>query len=398
MKKILISAAAIIFAVALQAQTIYDGFTFGRDNYYGTARTIAMGNAVTAVGSDLGSAAVNPAGPAVAGYSQFTLTPGVSITAGNSKYTSSMESTSEQYSRARFEMPNFGVSLRFDTGLRSGLRSFTFGFVANMTGNYLNEDNAFGHDNLTSMAGSYATVANLTNMPGDIYKRSDKYSSVNSGLYGWNTIMAYDNKLINYCPTNPAGRHYFGSNEVPLGGGYGIPGTLAQTIGSTTVGEKRDLTFNFGFNIDNSLYIGLNIGIPSVRYNYLENYSEAATNLRDFPITPESPEGKDQKTYFKSATYSYSYSATMTGVYGKLGVIWLPNDNLRLGFAIKTPTGYSINESYQSDIITRFDDSRQDVAGNPSPLGKYDYRFNSPFEFNVGAAVTLGGCALLSAD
>ena len=40
-----------------------------------------MGNALTAVGGDLGSIGLNPAGSAVAGYTQFVITPSLSITA-----------------------------------------------------------------------------------------------------------------------------------------------------------------------------------------------------------------------------------------------------------------------------------------------------------------------------
>jgi hypothetical protein len=48
---------------------MYDGLTFSQNNYYGTARSIGMGNAMTAVGGDLGSIGINPAGSAVYNFS-----------------------------------------------------------------------------------------------------------------------------------------------------------------------------------------------------------------------------------------------------------------------------------------------------------------------------------------
>ena len=67
MKKILFSLALITAAFSAGAQTMYDAINYSRDNYYGTARTIGLGNAVTAIGGDLGTISINPAGSAVAG-------------------------------------------------------------------------------------------------------------------------------------------------------------------------------------------------------------------------------------------------------------------------------------------------------------------------------------------
>ena len=76
MKKTLFTALLSLTALYAGAQTVYDGLTFSKNEYFGTARSIALGNAMTAVGGDLGSISLNPAGSAVAGYSQFTITPG----------------------------------------------------------------------------------------------------------------------------------------------------------------------------------------------------------------------------------------------------------------------------------------------------------------------------------
>ena len=79
MKRIL--AAVFLSALALQAgaQDWSDALNYAENDYLGTARSVGMGNAMTAVGGDLGSLTFNPAGSAVASYSQFTITPGLSI-------------------------------------------------------------------------------------------------------------------------------------------------------------------------------------------------------------------------------------------------------------------------------------------------------------------------------
>ena len=73
-----IIATALMATAYANGQTAADAFLFSENNYEGTARTMAMGNAFTALGGDIGSATFNPAGTAVANYSQFSFTPGLS--------------------------------------------------------------------------------------------------------------------------------------------------------------------------------------------------------------------------------------------------------------------------------------------------------------------------------
>ena len=85
MKRIFICSALLLaLAAPLGAQSLEDAYRFGGLDYTGTARSMALGGAMGAVGCDLGSIGINPAGSAVAGYSQVTLTPGLSLAGAKS--------------------------------------------------------------------------------------------------------------------------------------------------------------------------------------------------------------------------------------------------------------------------------------------------------------------------
>ena len=79
MKRILITIALMSAAVFAGAQDIYSSMDLSGNQYTGTARTMAMGNAFTALGGDLGAISVNPAASAVNHYSQFVVSPGFSL-------------------------------------------------------------------------------------------------------------------------------------------------------------------------------------------------------------------------------------------------------------------------------------------------------------------------------
>ena len=84
MKKIFLAAALLALATAAGAKSMYDAIAFSQNNYFGTARSMAMGNAVTALGGDLGSVGINPAGSAVSSFGQFVVTPGITISSVSS--------------------------------------------------------------------------------------------------------------------------------------------------------------------------------------------------------------------------------------------------------------------------------------------------------------------------
>ena len=156
MKKLLYSSLvlglALCFSSALRAQNMYDALNFSTNEYFGTARSMALGNAVTAIGGDLGTIGINPAGSAVASYSQLTFTPGLNISIVNSSFDNGQGNNvpSGNVRDKGFVIPNFGASIVFDTGNRKGLRSFVFAVTSNQTSQYSFYSEAYGSNNQTA--------------------------------------------------------------------------------------------------------------------------------------------------------------------------------------------------------------------------------------------------------
>lgn len=419
MKKILVSIVFTGLCIAAGAQTMADALNLGSTNYFGTARTIGLGNAVTAVGGDLGTIAINPAGSAVAGYSQFTITPGVTIfNTGASWAPSYNEVTGSQafsgYTNSgdrRFILPNLGLALRFETGRRSGLKSWTFGLVSNMTNNF-NQEIAAGGKNggdgtLTSMAGSFALGAQM-NADGaggmlnpSVLDMDDPYTS----SYYWNYLAAYGSGLINYNYDALPDGDFYGANEYKelVDGMYNyfVPGELNQYSSRTMMGSKNDITMNFGFNVNDNLFLGFNFTFPTIDYRYTEQFRERAVDPSYFIVTPEYySDGQPvigNTTTFEAATYRYDYSASVAGINAAVGAIWLPTANLRLGASVKTPTAYTVSEEWRIKVNTDFSDNNEDGFAE-TPWAENTYNFRSPWSINLGAAYTFGTAGMISAD
>ena len=388
MKKIIAISLFCMAALTAGAQTMYDAINYAENNYYGTARSAALGNALTAVGGDLGSIGINPAGAAVAGFSQFTLTPGLSISSTSSSYAPVAYGTvtgTLPDSQTRFIMPNFGFIMNMDTRRDYGIKNFTFGLTINTTNVFNERMTAGGINNETSMMGEMAYYA--TGIPGTAIGSKDAYYDTD---YSWQDILAFQSGMIS--TYGEGDDQYIGSSELIYDDGQiGLGGPIRQSFFRQRTGSKSDAIFNLAFNVNDRLYFGGNIGVASLNFKENVNRSETAVNPDDFAMILD-----EQETAWLNARQRYSLETDGTGLYGKFGVIWLPIDGLRLGAALKTPTLYSISERWMWDANCQFDGFSADTY--ETPVGEYTYQLVSPFDFNLGAAYTAGNVGMLSVD
>ena len=394
------TALLILFALAAisaQAQTIYDAQRFSEREYEGTARSVAMGNAFTALGGDLGSIGINPAGSAVANYSQFTITPGLTIssntTQGVSPYTDGYLPYFERQFKntaTHFAIPNLGMTFNWKTGRKSGLKNVTFGFVMNRVNSWNEDLYAAGRNATTSFMGAMAAEATWNRMLGSNLNMKDAYD-----YDPWKYVVGYQSGMIStfggyddqFVGASELIFDNMGQTEISLGG------PLDQSYGRQVRGAKNDYLINLGFNISDFLYLGANLGITSMNYSYEEYFKEVAVDPSDFGIEFDN----GQKIYFDNMKYKYSYGANTSGVYGKFGFILTPGFGLRIGGAIQTPTATTVTEYWYMSGETAYTDNSFNAAAE-SPEGEDRYRFSEPWRANLGVAYTLGKFAVFSVD
>lgn len=429
MKKTIFAIALSLATVAAGAQTMYDGLNISQNNYYGTARSIGMGNAMTAVGGDLGSIGINPAGSSVYNYSQFAITPNVTISSMKSSFSAYPENGNDMFrneqstSFARF-MPNFGATFNMNTGNRSGIKSYTFGILVNSTNNFSTKMMGWGKNDKTSYLSAMAIGAegfdfNFLNGDGELnnnneYKKFDEriwdnaYFKPDRGLYApWNVIVnAQSGAIANFGNADDpdyyqryiaATEGYTMTDEIDEKGNHVykifLGGPLNQAYGRNVTGGKHDMLLNFGMNVNDRFYLGANLGVTTLNYDFDEYFKEAAVDPADFAIDF----GETGKTSFQSYRARYSYSTNGSGVYAKLGFIAKPTDNLRIGAAAQTPTMMKISEVWRHASDVYYVDAK--FNGNAfSPEGNFSYSLRTPYRLNAGAAYTIMGMAMLSAD
>ena len=394
------TALLILFAIAAvtaQAQSVYDALLFSERNYEGTARSVAMGNAFTALGGDLGSIGINPAGSAVAKYSQISITPSLTIasntTNGVSPYTDgSLPYFEKQFKNTatHFAIPNLGMTFNWETGRSSGLKNVSFGFIMNRVNSWNEDLYAAGPNHTTSFMGAMAVEATEAGLLGSNLNMNNAYD-----YDPWKYVVGYQSGMIS--TFGGYDDQFVGASEVIFGNmgntEISLGGPLDQSYGRRVRGSKNDYLINLGFNISDFIYLGANLGITSMYYSYDEYFKEKAIDPSNFEIALDN----GQTMYFDSMKYKYSYSTSTSGVYGKFGFIITPGFGLRIGAAIQTPTASTINENWQYKGETTYTDNGFNAAAE-SPEGEDHYKFREPWRANFGLAYTLGKLAVFSVD
>ena len=388
----LVLGAAVAFSAA--AQNWQDGLLFSENNYIGTARGVGMGNALTAVGGDAGSLTFNPAGSAVASYSQFFITPGLSFSALRSEGTeASPDYDADPFTTnfARFKVPNVGFIMNYDRGRRSGWKSFAFGFAVNGTNDYTSRFNSAGVNFDNSYAASLATSA-LGFSADDLGSGDWFYTGDPARMPSWAAMTGFRSGMFN--TVNEEDGNYVALTEVlDDDGNIRIAAPLYQQYGRQITGHKSDIIFNFAANYNDVLYLGANMGVVALSYNMAEYWKEEPNNPSEFPAIEYSD---GSSATFNSLLMKRSFSASGGGLYLKAGVLWRPIAGLRVGAAIQTPTLMDITERY--GYLGSVDLGGKSTQPIPSAEDEWRYSITSPARYNFGLAYSFGSLALVSVD
>lgn len=386
---------ALVSAAGLSAQSMYDGYTFAQNDYIGSAKSLALGSAVTAVGGDLGTIGINPAGSAVAGYSQFAISPGLSLSVGQSAYSHSPNAAygNDSYTlNPRFKLPNIGLASRFGFYDGGALRAVTFGFVVNTTADHNSLMRTSGFNSSSSKFAEMAAAATGLDIAPSALGAPSFYNNPDYSNY-WDVAMAYKLGLISSYGTD---NEYVGCTEILSDSfEHKVPSELRHNSIVSNLGYKSDILFNMGLNFNDNFYLGFNLGLPVLEYSKVENWQEVSMVPEKFPVRITYDNGEVQDTYFNNAAYQYNYDASAAGVYFKAGFIWTPNRSLRLGLAYQTRTYYDISETWQHSGQVSYGDASYSGRGE---MGSYSYTLYAPSVLDAGVAWTFGRRAMLSFD
>ena len=390
MKKTLIIAFSVASALGMNAQSAMDAFTASESQLRGTARYVSMGGAFGALGGDLSTFTQNPAGLGVYRSSEFGATLDIDF------HNSKMEDTGSspmRNSRTSAACNNFGYagSMRLNSSI---MPYFAWGATYNRLNSFDRRYRGYFPSIQTSWSNYVASFSG--NYAKEDLWGDENYDPFFQSNVPWISALAYNSFLINPNPDGD-GEGYVGLFQ---------PGSFGDaSVEVREQGYVDEYSINFGGNFSNIVYWGIGLGIRDINYRLSSYYDEIIENA----LVPESSQTTDLTTGKAEWGIENSQSVSGSGFNLKLGLIFKPINEFRLGLAVHTPTWYNLsystnawvdyglgqieNDGYYT-LDSMVDDNPYATTGN----GYWDMKFKSPWRLMVSAAGVLGGRFIISAD
>ena len=407
MKRVLLSVVAALVIVAMVQAQNASGVLLNRDiipassilslsqrDVVGTARSMGMGGAFTSLGADMASLGYNPAGFGMYQRNEISVSLGLGITrAKNYNAYNYGDNTS-----VRCAINNVGASFKVYES-SGALTAINFAFGYNKTADYNYDISYDGPATISSLADAFADIANanglVLNANNKITDRNGNYD-YDMDPYYWSTVMGYKGGLINL------GSNGWYPDEIAPGA------QMSQYTNLSSRGSAGEFSFAFGFNISNIVYLGASLDVQSISRKQSIYYSEYI-NYAD----GEQPDATAYPYQLQQFELGQSMNVNGSGVGAKFGVVVRPVKGLRIGFAVHTPTYYSLAYRYSASLssVARNAGGVPDAQGNvndylyadeDTPVlqdgGEYRWTYTTPTRLLVGVSYAIGQYAVLSVD
>ncbi len=379
MKKLLLTAIAGFLPALLMAQSAIDAYQLSRNDFAGTARFMSMGGAFGARGGDLSTLKQNPAGIGVYRSSEIGVTLDIDMQSSNSVAMGygNKESQTKAYCN------NFGYIGTINTGSEV-MPTFSWGASFSRAVSFDRVYSGYSPSISTSLS-NYIAGFSGGYSPEELLQTSDNNPYLNSDC-DWLSILAYNSYMI-----NPSGDsdQYEGLYQ------SGTSGDASYFVREQ--GYVDEYSINFGGNFANTLYWGVGFGITDLEYTNETYYDESLADARI--VDAEAVGTETGEAYTGIDNYKH---ISGTGFNFKVGLIYKPINELRIGFAVHTPTYYNLSHYY--DAYTDFyyesgyDTDLDNDFYNYTSYAAFESKLNTPWRFIASVAGVIGEKGILSFD
>ncbi|MFZ1785409.1 MAG: hypothetical protein WAU23_09400 [Ferruginibacter sp.] len=343
------------------AQVPEDAIRYSFYPQSGTARNMAIGGAMGSLGGDINATFVNPAGLGFYKTNEFVITPGFLM--HNNKANFRKTDTENKKNNVGFGTSGwvFGQANR-----RNPQNSSAISIAINQTANFNNEVRYKGLNNFSSFSEQFA----------------EEFAK--SGLFidevlGSNSPLPY---------TSAPALYTYLIDTITIGGMQQIKGApeyildagqaLQQEMIQKTKGAISELAIGFAHNSNDKWFIGATIGIPYVSYSSNTYFKESDTS-------------SNTSNHFKEMEWVDDFKTTGTGFNARIGVIYRPQDYIRLGLAIHTPIWMFLKDTRTTTLRAELENPVDNISvssqrfTNNQP-GEAKYIQSTPFKAIISAS------------
>lgn len=345
------------------AQGEMDAFNYSYNDLKGTARSVSMGGAFGALGGDISSIVINPAGIGVYKSSEIVTT----LNFSNNKTETNL--TNQKTKDSKFNISFDNIAFVGTVPINSDIAPLiNFGFSYNRLKTFNRKIGLNGFDMRNSQTNYIANRVNGIGN-GDLSLNNNPFDRGTDYTFGG---LAYNTGLIQN--TANSNNQY----ESTLNG-ITNP-SLDNYLGMEEKGSIDTYDFNVGTTFSDMLSIGATVSVTDLNYRLHSLYAE------NWYSGDQSVGGYDMENFLRTDG---------TGWQVKVGAIFKPIQELRIGVAYHSPTWYQMTDNYAAGVISDINKTNKKVYTDEY---YHDYDFRTPDKWTFSLAGVIAQQFILSAD
>ncbi|MBO9619332.1 MAG: aromatic hydrocarbon degradation protein [Niabella sp.] len=342
MKKIILAGLLLTAANYLIAQTPEDALRYSWYPAQGSARVQALGGASGSIGGEISTLFTNPANLGFYKTGDAVISGGLNTIGNKATYYGQTVKDSKTSGFLGTSGIVFANTTRGDRALKSS--AFSVGITRVADFNNSIEYNGLNHK--SSMADMF-----LQRIQGD-----------GGSLATYDTKLAYD---VNWVTKDGNGNYFSPADAIVASTGIQQHGQLKSEGGIT------EIAVGGAANLNDKLYLGGSVGMPILRYR--------ATRIFD-ELDPTS----NASNQFDAAQFDDYLTTKGMGINLKLGAVFAPVQNFRVGLSAISPTWYTLTDTYDARAWANTENlpqngGKNDVESRPNEASVYDYALQTPY-------------------
>jgi len=366
----------LFLCTLVSAQNINDVLRYGTENLQGTARFQSMGGAFGALGGDLSSLNINPAGSAVFNNTLITFSGTYYSTENNADYFGTRANTNTNDSNLN---QVGGVFVFKSTNPNSDWKKFSLGFNYELVNNFENNYFVAGRSNqgVDSYFLNFAQgvpLGNILLQDGELIENGYLDIGANQGFGDQQAFLGYCGGVLDPIDGDDATSQYVSNASYT---------NVDQQFRRNSIGYNSKFTANMATDYKDKIYLGASLNFHSVFNERLDQLTET---------------GYDADSEIQRTTFDNLLSTQGNGFSFSLGAIAKLNEFVRLGASYQSPTWYRLNDDFSQRINSDLADEDIDFI-DFNIINLFErYTIKTPGRLTGSMAIIFGKNGLLSLD
>ncbi len=174
--------------------------------------------------------------------------------------------------------------------------------------------------------------------------------------------------------------------------------TIQQSSDVFQEGSLKELSFGGAVEAAKGVMIGASLNFSFGRYEFESFFDEFDINGENTSDLYVVIDGDTEYQGFDQVTYTERFESELIGANLRVGVSAEAAPGARVGLTIETPTFYRVDEAFETEVATFFDNGLSlAYGGQPGDIGRgtFEYDITTPWRFGGGLSYSISGLTVL---